>query len=390
MEHVGQAEQAWEAGEQGETGQTGRSAEDRPFWTRTQYIELNIKQLGITTATYPRLEKLADGSTLMLYQDGRIGWNIYYVRSTDLEHWSPPQKLFASTKILNGQDDRCFSTADAVVLADGDLLAVASFRANKGYTSLYDQDGLMLRRSTDGGNTWSEEQVIYTGPNWEPYLLQLPSGEVQAYFTHIAPKMAMENTLHSSGVAIVRSFDNGLTWSPNVTESPYAADRVAQQYVKTTEEGVKSFTDQMPSAIVLKKGRSIALAMESQVADGNYKISLAYSGDNWAKTLGMNETGPDDRVSNEYAGAAPYLAQFPTGETVLGYNRGSQYRLRLGDADARHFGDEFTPFTGKGYWGTIEVIGPHTLVAAMANVVPIDKKRYNNSIMLAVLSLNRS
>ncbi|MCC2686272.1 MAG: hypothetical protein K0R75_3171, partial [Paenibacillaceae bacterium] len=165
--------------------------------------------------------------------------------------------------------------------------------------------------------------------------------------------------------------------------------RVAQQYVKTTEQGVQSFTDQMPSAIALKD-RHIALAMESQVADGSYKISLAYSADNWAHPLDMNETGPGERVSNVYAGAAPYLAKFPSGETVLGYNRGSQYRLRLGDADARRFGEEFAPFAGKGYWGAVEVIGPRTLVAAMANVVPVDKKRYNNSIMLAVLSLNGS
>ncbi|MCC2685240.1 MAG: hypothetical protein K0R75_2139, partial [Paenibacillaceae bacterium] len=118
------------AGQPGETEQVAQVGQTEPLelmehavWTRDQYIELNLKQLGITTATYPRLKKLADGSYLMLYQDGRIGWNIYYVRSTDLEHWSPPKKLFASTKILNGQDDRCFSTADTVVLANGDILA---------------------------------------------------------------------------------------------------------------------------------------------------------------------------------------------------------------------------------------------------------------------------
>lgn len=246
----------------------------------------------------------------------------------------------------------------------------------------------MMRRSTDGGVTWGAEKVIYVGTNWEPYLLQLPSGEIQVYFTHTAPKLALENTMSSSGTAIIRSFDNGETWTPNVTGFPYAAHRVAQQYIRTTDQGVKFFTDQMPSAISLNDGEGIALAMESLLANGKYMISLAYSSDNWARELEIDETGPADRLNNLYSGAAPYLGQFPSGETVLAYNEGSKYRLRIGDADARSFGPEYIPYTGTGYWGATEVVGAHSLIATMPKVVPVGVSDYANTIMIGNLYLN--
>jgi hypothetical protein len=41
--------------------------------------------------------------------------------------------------------------------------------------------------------------------------------------------------------------------------------------------------------------------------------------------------------------------------------------MKLGDAKARHFGDSYAPFAGKGYWGTLEVADGHQLIGAMPN-----------------------
>lgn len=41
--------------------------------------------------------------------------------------------------------------------------------------------------------------------------------------------------------------------------------------------------------------------------------------------------------------------------------------MKLGDAKARHFGDSYAPFAGKGYWGTLEVVDGHQLIGAMPN-----------------------
>jgi hypothetical protein len=144
------------------------------------------------------------------------------------------------------------------------------------------------------------------------------------------------------------------------------------------------FTDQMPSALQTHPHGRIALAMESHLATGDYMISLAYTARNWPDKLAMNEPGPADRQSNLFLGAAPYLARFPSGESVLAYNRASRQYIRLGDRDAREFGDPAAFLPGNGFWGSIEVAGPRQLVTTMANVRPD-----GNKIMIGVLDLVR-
>lgn len=64
-----------------------------------QYVAVGSDKLRIKNAIYPRIKKLADGSYILFYQDGQIGWNIYYSVSTDLVNWSLGLKLFDSVKI---------------------------------------------------------------------------------------------------------------------------------------------------------------------------------------------------------------------------------------------------------------------------------------------------
>jgi hypothetical protein len=122
--------------------------------------------------------------------------------------------------------------------------------------------------------------------------------------------------------------------------------------------------------------------MESHLANGDYMISLAYTARNWPVELAMDETGPADRQSNLFLGAAPYLARFPSGESVLAYNQASRQYIRLGDRDAREFGDPEAFLPGKGYWGSIEVAAPRHLVTTMTNTRPD-----GNKLMIAVLNL---
>ena len=87
------------------------------------------------TAIYPRIKRMADGRYILFMQGGQIASRIYYCTSDDLLHWSDTQVLFEPYPVTTseGSDTRCFSTVDAAVLADGDLLAACSFRASKGY-----------------------------------------------------------------------------------------------------------------------------------------------------------------------------------------------------------------------------------------------------------------
>ncbi len=362
-----------------------------------QYTEVTGDTLRIREANYPRIKKIADDRYILFYQDARVARNIYYSVSSDLKEWGLGLNLFASRSItVNGESDTlCYSTCDATVLQNGDIMAIASFRSSRNFRRTNEFNGLAMKISSDGGRTWGEEQIIYKGSNWEPQILQLPDGEIQVYFTHGGPKIQPQmeagipesEMVPSSGTAIIRSKDNGKTWDPYVMEPPYAAHRVSQQYAYT-KKGIQVFTDQMPCAILLNNTDTIALAMESMfVRDGEdvLYITTAYSDDNWAVGLGLDEEGPADKQENMWHGAAPYLRQFPSGETVLSYNQ-KRFQIRLGDSLAREFGDPLFPLNGTGRWGSLELIQSHIVVGTMAYV--FEDKSEQNRIMISQNVLN--
>ena len=74
------------------------------------------------TAIYPRIKRMADGRYILFVQGGQIASRIYYCTSDDLLHWSDTRILFEPYAVTTseGSDTRCFSTVDAVVLADGE------------------------------------------------------------------------------------------------------------------------------------------------------------------------------------------------------------------------------------------------------------------------------
>jgi len=158
------------------------------------------------TAIYPRIKKMKNGKYIMFWQGGKIASRIYYYISEDLKEWSEGKLFFEPYDVVTseGKDVRRFSTTDAVVLENSDILVACSYRANNGYRNNIDC-GIMLRVSTDNGLSWSDEEVIFEGANWEPFLLQLPDGRVQCYFTDCLPKD------RNSGTSLIASFNNGYT-----------------------------------------------------------------------------------------------------------------------------------------------------------------------------------
>lgn len=341
------------------------------------YFEVKSGTLTVQNAYYPRIKKLPNGSYILIWHNNSVGANVFYTRSFDLVNWEPVQKVFEATPItVNGQtDERCYCNGDALVLENGELMVVASFRSKNHFRKDNAYNGIAMRKSRDNGKTWSEEQVIYQGSNWEPQILQLPSGEIQVYFTHSGAKSQMQiemgmtgnAMIPSSGTAMARSYDNGKTWKSNIPGSPYAGYAISQRYTDTIQ-GIQVFTDQMPCALVLNKYNTIAMAVESKIRynTSNFKISMVYSDDNWSHTLGIDEEGPSDKKKDMWNGSAPYLKQFPSGETVLSYNASSHFQVRLGDAKARTFYTPYLPFgkSVKGCWGSLEPDGTHTMIGA--------------------------
>lgn len=315
------------------------------------------------TAIYPRIKKLADGGYIMFCQAGKIASRIYYYTSPDLKQWSKGTLLFEPYRVMTslGKDIRRFSTADAVVLPDGDIITVCSYRANDAYKHNVGC-GLMMRRSSDNGRTWSEEVSIYEGANWEPYLLYLPDGRIQCYFTDCIP------AIRNSGTSVIESYDGGRTWGNH--------KRVCRQF-KYIQDGVNIYTDQMPCFRVLNDGSTLLGFLEARLEPGGPETQSVFmmsvirnDGFDW-EALGENREGPSDRETNAVAGCAGYVATFPSGETAVSCNISRKFSIKLGNSTGTHFNgrswekDWFVPFEGLGFWGSLEVVAPHLLVGTM-------------------------
>jgi len=343
------------------------------------YVDLGESELGVTVPHYPRIKKMANGNFIMFFNQNQHGGSCYYSISSNLKLWQSMGKIFNSVNITDltygNSNVRMFATTDAVVLANGDILAVSSYRARDGgYTTMPRDAGLILRRSTNNGTSWSEPVAIYQGVNWEPYLIQLPSGEIHCYFTD-SSRTGIQSK--DTGTAMIVSKDNGKTWTPGFGSTPYYVIRS-----KHTINGNTYFNDQMPSVIKLNGSNELAAVVETTGGDNLYHISLAYSGEDgeW-KHLAKDEAGPTDRITKAFSGAAPYLVQFASGETVLSYNSSSKLNMKMGDAKARSFGNSYIPFSGSGFWGTMQLANDHILIGSMPNTS-------KGTMMLAQFVLN--
>lgn len=345
-------------------------------------VSLEYPKLSAVNALYPRIKKLANGTYMLIYQQGPSAHDVYYALSSNLVSWvNKDTQLFEKTNMKqydsDVEDRVLFSSADAVVLSNGDILAFASFRLNAGYKLNQLNNGIMMRRSSDNGQSWTDPEVIYRGTTWEPFPLQLESGEIHVYFTSSDPNKG------DSGTALLRSNDNGESWE-NV-------GKIIRQLSGTATDGSGDniYTDQMPSAVELNESGKIAVALESRFSS-KYNISFAYSDNNWADAaLTGDETGPSERKNSVYTNeAAPYLKQFRSGETVLTTNASNVFNFRIGNAKANDFGSaNGLKELGTGYWGSTEIIDDHTIVAVFPNTYTEDGTS-KASIQIIKLVLN--
>ena len=323
--------------------------------------------LGCKNPVYARIKKLADGTYFLMYHNGRIGSSVWYNLSPDMVNWSEPQFVFKArpTTTPAGEDQWRYSSADAIVLDNGDILAFVALRANRGYRYYPECNHIAMRRSTDNGKTWGEEEFIYDGTVWEPYMLQLPSGKIQCYFTDTEPQKL------NSGTSIVESEDNGYTWKPGGLSNCY---KVIRQY-KYTDDGTEIYTDQMPCVKMLNDGHTLLGFVESRLGpkpekDAIYRMTVVRGYDDW-KHLGPGETGPEDREDNVVTGAAGYVGQFPSGETVLSCNNKQLFQLKIGDCNGKVFqgagwDDKWMQgFPEKGFWGCVELDTDHVMLGTI-------------------------
>ncbi len=337
---------------------------------------------------YPRVKRLKSGDLLMTFMDGRYGWQVFTQRSKDGgSTWSAPRWIKKSWYDTDAKDSVAYCNPDFLQLKDGSLLLVYQRRNNRRSN---ENEGIEVMRSLDEGQTWSEPVWAFRGKNWEPSLLQLPSGELQLLFTD-----THDGRCH---VGMVRSFDGGRTWRP-------APDvrKPESEYLSRTEgatpDGAPFSMDGMAVGTALQNGKGIVYVAECDLVGKTITPppvtpSIVWSSleRNWRyPEFTSPMPGPADRrwpVHAGFTGYAPYLIQLDSGEALVQANG----RLRgvpgiwtfIGDDTARRFGSPSRPFGAQGFWGCISQIAPDLVLSGATSGV-----KGSERILLAKGVLNR-
>ena len=227
---------------------------------------------------------------------------------------------------------------------------------------------IRVQQSHNGGETWSSEKILYKAGSsfedgcWEPSAVQLPSGEIQLFFSD----EAIYTQSNEQNISMLRSSDNGATW----TQAPQIISfRIGSR-------------DGMPVPLWLKEEKRLLVAIEDP-GRKNFKPYVLRSdkGGEWKGVLGGNDANRWYALQNPladsvYAGA-PCLRQLITGQTILSYqstegrkvNRDNNavMRVAVGDNFGKKIANTTTPFAvAEGYhalWNGLCVLKDDTVIA---------------------------
>ncbi|WP_181304533.1 sugar-binding protein [Rufibacter sp. XAAS-G3-1] len=307
---------------------------------------------------YARVIQLQDKSLLCVYEsNGRI----VTVKSNDLgASWAAPVMVAPKPAGFNN------TVPDILQLKDNSILVSYNPRPHDPLEPSK-KFGIRTKKSYDGGLTWRDERLLYEAGYqfengcWEPAPIQLPSGEVQVYFANEGPYTSSSE----QDISMVRSTDQGLTWSSQPVTVSFRAGR----------------RDGMPSPLLLQNGRDLVVAIEDN-AIGEFKPYTVRTtvANNWKTPV--SGTSPDRNsslaeplASNIYAGA-PYIRQLRNGETIMSYqgteNRtnsinNAEMKVVLGNDQAKDFNRKTVPFVlpgnVNGLWNSVSVLEDNTVIA---------------------------
>lgn len=357
-----------------------RSYTEIPCGTGTQVSAISAGRYP----TYVRVEKAACGDWIVLFNPPSGSGSSYSLpgntnviaRSKDLRSIYASEVLNTAVSynsIKGNTNKRVYSGAYGLGLANGDFIIVSAYRPVNSYKSIPEENGLWIRRSTDGGKTFptdaAHSKPIFTGNIcWEPQLLQLPDGTVQCYFTLDEYSYETDSPEKvGSGFGLIESKDNGITWSDMKC--------VVRQWSNNNSGGGR-FTEQMPAVVLLNSTdgtMTFGAAAEDHVegyTTGSETFGISFFRSNSDGTwdsipLDGHSTGPAQAWRHCWSGGAPSMIQFPSGELVVTYSTGGYRMSRTANVTSWETGEHCAyRFISGLTWGSITKLSSHTLLHA--------------------------
>ncbi len=251
-------------------------------------------------AEYGRARRYNGDTIVMVYHCGPKGheWDNIAMRKS-----SDNGKSWSRARIIVKDDQQAryagFSTPDLLVLQNKWLMLAYTGR---GIPDDSTHNNLQIRISKDAGETWSKPSIVALGRSWEPGMTQLPTGEIQLFFSNELVSSKGAKGRHEQKVLLIRSTDNGSNWtSPKMVA-----------FTPGTRDG-------MPVPLVLKDNKGIIIPVEAVENMTSPEIIWTSMKANWnyasvgTKENGRRWIGSVDPVW----GGAPTVVQMPSGETII-------------------------------------------------------------------------
>jgi Neuraminidase (sialidase) len=171
--------------------------------------QATLKSVSEKDGNYARMIQLKGGNLLCVYQS-KAG--IMCITSNDQgKTWLKPEIVTASFKGME------MAVPEVLELKDHSLLLSYNPRPYKinGSWDTTKHFAICTKKSYDKGKTWTDERLIYEAHYnfddgcWEPSQIQLPSGEIQLFFSN----EGVYTKSNEQNISIFRSKDNGLSWT---------------------------------------------------------------------------------------------------------------------------------------------------------------------------------
>lgn len=313
---------------------------------------------------YPRLRRLNDGSFLAAYEN-RQGDVVVKRSSNEGVSWDDPVTAYEKFEFVDPASSAStvvnIANPEIVQLANGDILLASNLRPRK--EGLY-PFSIALKRSVDKGRTWFQAQILYQAAPffrdgcWEPSFLILPDGTVQIYFANESPYRNSDE----QEISMIRSVDNGYTWSENPTTVSFR----------------QGYRDGMPVAI--HDGTNIYLAIEDNLS-GQFKPYIIRSAVDSPWVEAVRKDSPyrysalrSPLPDTVYAGA-PYLIRTENNVYVLSYqttnNRSFDWERSTMEIQVSGVPSDFSnpsqpfivPLSKEAKWNSLADLGNNTIAA---------------------------